>query len=77
VHIKAEKEIVAQRKSIVEHPFGTIKRNMDAGYCLLKGKAKVTAEFSLICLAYNLKRVINILGSKKLIDYICNNPCPA
>ena len=75
VHIKAQKEIVAQRKCIVEHPFGTIKRNMDAGYCLLKGKAKVTAEFSLICLAYNLKRVINILEGKKLIEYIANSAC--
>jgi hypothetical protein len=39
VRIKARKEILAQRTCIVEHPFGTIKRSMDAGYCLLKGKA--------------------------------------
>jgi transposase len=75
VHIKPEKAIIAQRKCIVEHPFGTIKRSMDAGYCLLKGKVKVTAEFSLTYLAYNLKRVINILGGKKMIDYIANNSC--
>ena len=49
---------------------------MDAGYCLLKGKAKVTAEFSLVCLAYNMKRVINILGIKKLTEYITNSACP-
>jgi transposase len=49
---------------------------MDAGYCLLKGKAKVTAEFSLVFLAYNLKRVINIMGSRKLIDYITMNAVP-
>jgi transposase len=73
VRVKPDKEIIAQRKCIVEHPFGTIKRSMDAGYCLLKGKVKVTAEFSLIFLAYNLKRVINILGSKKMIDFISNN----
>jgi hypothetical protein len=73
IHIKARKEISAQRKCIVEHPFGTVKRNMDAGYCLLKGKAKVTAEFSLVFLAYNLKRVINIVGIRKLIDYFINN----
>jgi transposase len=77
VHIKPKKEIVAQRKSIVEHPFGTIKRNMDGGYCLLKGKVKVTAEFSLLFLAYNLKRAINILGGKRLIDCISNNANPA
>ena len=77
IRIKGQKEIIAQRKCIVEHPFGTIKRNMDAGYCLLKGIAKVTAEFSLIYLTYNLKRAINIMGSKKLIDYILNNAHPA
>jgi hypothetical protein len=42
VRIKAEEGIVGQRKSIVEHPFGTIKRGMDAGYCLTPGIRKVT-----------------------------------
>jgi len=77
IRVKGRKEIIAERKCIVEHPFGTIKRNMDAGYCLLKGKVKVTAEFSLVCLAYNLKRVINILGIEKLKNYILNSACPA
>jgi hypothetical protein len=44
VRIKADKEIIGQRKSIVEHPFGTIKRGMDAGYCLTRGLRKVTEE---------------------------------
>ena len=70
VHIKPQKEIYKQRKSLSEHPFGTIKRSMDAGYCLVKGKRKVRGEFSLIFLAYNLKRVINIMGSRKLIESI-------
>ena len=70
VRIKADKEIVKQRKSIVEHPFGTIKRGMDAGYCLLKGKRKVRGEMSLTFLAYNLKRAINIKGVTKLIQAI-------
>ena len=66
VHIKPKKEIYEQRKSLSEHPFGTIKRSMDSGYCLMKGKEKVKGEFSLIFLAYNIKRVLNILGIKKL-----------
>ena len=70
IRILGNQEIVKERKSIVEHPFGTIKRNMDAGYCLTKGLQKVAGEFSLIFLAYNLKRVINILGSKQLMDCI-------
>jgi transposase len=77
VKIKGKNEIISQRKCIVEHPFGTIKRSMDAGYCLLKGKVKVTAEFSLVFLAYNIKRVINIMGSKKLIEAISNRACTA
>jgi hypothetical protein len=68
IRIAPNKEIIRQRKSIVEHPFGTVKRNMDAGYCLTKGFQKVSGEFSLAFLAYNLKRAINILGGKKLIE---------
>ncbi len=70
IRIAPDKEIAKQRKSIVEHPFGTVKRNMDAGYCLMKGLVNVRGEFSLAFLAYNLKRAINILGTKKLIESI-------
>ena len=78
VHIKPRKEIYEQRKSLSEHPFGTIKRAMEAGYCLMKGKRKVEGEFSLTFLAYNLKRAINILGSERLIQrIIINSTCPA
>jgi len=62
IRIAPNKEFVRQRKAIVEHPFGTIKRNMDGGYCLTKGLKNVLGEFSLTFLAYNIKRVINILG---------------
>jgi hypothetical protein len=68
IRIAPNKEIIKQRKSIVEHPFGTIKRNMDGGYCLTKGLENVNGEFSLMFLAYNLKRAINILGCGKLIE---------
>jgi len=50
----------------VEHPFGTVKRAMDAGYCLTKGLRNVTGEFSLSFLAYNIKRAVNILGGARL-----------
>jgi len=68
VQIKPDKEILAQRKSIVEHPFGTVKRAMDSGYCLTKGIKNVSGEFSLTFLSYNLKRVINLIGGTKLIE---------
>lgn len=61
-----DKNILKKRKTIVEHPFGTIKRHLNSGYCLLKGLENVQGEFALTFLAYNLKRVINILG----IDFL-------
>jgi transposase len=70
ININPNPEITAQRKSLVEHPFGTIKRTMDAGYLLTKGIENAIGEFSLVFLAYNLKRVINIIGTKKLIEMI-------
>ncbi len=64
---KENKNIIDQRKSMVEHPFGTIKRTMNQGYFLTKGLEMVKGEFSLTCLAYNLKRVLNILGFDRMI----------
>jgi len=60
--------LFAQRKVLSEHPFGTMKRGMDQGYFLLQGLRKVRGEFSLTSLAYNLKRVITILGVPRLLD---------
>jgi transposase len=62
-----DSKIVKKRKSIVEHPFGTIKRNFSADYCLTKGLESVKCEFSLSFLALNMKRAINILGAMELI----------
>lgn len=61
---------VKQRKALVEHPFGTLKHWMDHGYFLLRGLEKVSAEMSLSVLTYNLKRVINILGVKELVNAV-------
>ena len=59
-----------KRQMIVEHPFGTVKRTMNAGYFLTRGLKSVTAEADLTFLAYNMKRVINILGVKEIIRRI-------
>jgi transposase len=63
-------EKVELRKCLVEHPFGTIKRAMNQGYFLMRGLSKVGAETSLTILAYNLRRVINILGVRKMIEAV-------
>jgi transposase len=67
VRIQGDRVIVKERKSIMEHPYGTIKRTMEAGYCLCKGKGNVSGEFALTFLAYNMKRAINILGAGNLL----------
>ena len=64
------KEIVRQRKSIIEHVFGTVKRAFGISYLLLKGKKKVEGEISLAFLALIIKRAINILGTQRLIAAI-------
>jgi len=51
-----------RRQAIVEHPFGTIKRQWGFNHTLLKGLNKVKGEFAIILLCYNLRRVISILG---------------
>jgi transposase len=65
--VRAHPEIMKVRKELIEHVFGTMKRSMDQGYFLLRTRKKVAAEMSLTVLAYNLKRVIAIMGVKALI----------
>ena len=56
------------RKQTVEHPFGTIKSWMGAAHFLTRTLDRVSTEMSLHVLAYNLKRVIQIMGSKQLME---------
>jgi len=59
-----------RRQAIVEHPFGTIKRSWGFYYTLLKGKEKVEGEYSLVFLAYNMRRAVSILGVSGLIERV-------
>ena len=63
-------EVMRVRRETVEHPFGTIKQAMNQGFFLMKGLEKVRAEFSLTALAYNLIRVINLVGVKRLREVV-------
>lgn len=58
------------RSQTVEHPFGTLKHWMGATHFQMKRLEHVSTEMSLHVLAYNLKRVINIIGIKALIEGI-------
>ena len=55
------------RKTLAEHPFGTIKRWFGYTHFLMKGLAKVQCEWSLTTLVYNLKRVLNLVSFQKLM----------
>ena len=58
------------RRQTVEHTFGTLKFWMGATHFLTKTLKNVRAEMSLQALAYNMKRMINILGVKPLMAAI-------
>jgi len=68
--VSENKEIYHLRKAMVEHPFGTIKRQWGYSYTLLKGFKKVSGEFALIFSAYNLRRATSILGVNELLNRI-------
>lgn len=63
-----EPERMAARRNTVEHPFGTIKSWMGYTHFQMKTLERVGTEMSLHVLAYNLKRVIDILGTGALIE---------
>lgn len=66
--LKPDRKKMAERMCISEHPFGTIKRAMGFDYFLLKGLRKVTGEFALMCLGYNIKRAKNLFGFEKMME---------
>jgi len=63
-------QAMRRRRETVEHPFGTIKARMGATHFLMKTLPRVAAEMALHVLAYNLTRVINIIGPGRLIAAI-------
>jgi transposase len=68
--VRANPDKMRKRKELAEHPFGTMKRAMTSGYYLMRGIKKVAAEMSLTVLGYNIKRVINIIGVRKMIEAV-------
>lgn len=65
IKVKLNPEKMKLRGQICEHPFGIIKQEMGARTFLMKGLKKVNAEAGLTFLAFNMKRVINILKNRK------------
>jgi DDE family transposase len=63
-------QAMRQRRETVEHPFGTIKARMGATHFLMKTLPHVASEMALHVLAYNLTRVMNIIGIRALLAAI-------
>lgn len=73
--LKPDRKKTAERMCLSEHPFGTIKRAMGFSYFLLRGLRKVTGEFALMCLGYNIKRAKNMLGFGKMMELMAAGIC--
>ena len=68
--VRENSSVYTLRQQIIEHIFGTIKRQWGYDHILLKGLRKNEGEFGLIYLIYNFRRVINILGLPKLKKWL-------
>lgn len=66
--LDCDPEIMRVRRQTVEHPYGTLKAWMGSTHFLTRTLKHVSTEMSLHVLAYNLKRVMDILGIKPLIQ---------
>ena len=65
--LDAHPETMRVRRQTAEHPFGTLKAWMGATHFLTKTLPRVRTEMSLHVLAYNLKRMMAILGTQPLM----------
>jgi len=68
--VAAQPQKMKLRKALVEHPFGTIKRALGYTYFLVQGLEMVRAEWTLITLCYNLKRVLKIVSFTELMAVV-------
>ena len=69
--VEQNKPLYRKRQSIVEHPYGTIKRQWGFSYILTKKYIqRADADLGLMFTAYNIRRIINILGIKTLMQYL-------
>jgi transposase len=69
--IEENKQLYRKRQQIVEHPYGTIKRQWGFNYIITKKYIeRAEADFGFIMTAYNLRRIINIIGMHKLGKYL-------
>lgn len=70
LRLKLKVDAMRIRRETVEYPFGTIKAWMGATHFLTCTLERVSTEMSMHVLAYNLKRAINMMGVRELVQAI-------
>ena len=69
--LEEKEHLYKKRQAIVEHPFGTIKRQWGFSYILTKkGISRASDDVGFMFIAYNLKRIGNILTRDQLREYL-------
>ena len=70
-NIQQDPGLYKRRQAIVEHPFGTIKRQWGYSYVLSKkGMKSASADVGLMLVAYNLRRILHIVGWERMLAYL-------
>ena len=71
INIQDKEHLYKKRQAIVEHPYGTIKRQWGFNYILTKkGIARASSDVGFMFIAYNLRRIGNILTRDRLKEYL-------
>jgi len=71
INFQEKERLYKRRQAIVEHPYGTLKRQWGFSYILTKkGKTRASSDVGLMFIAYNLKRIGNILTRDQLMEYL-------
>jgi hypothetical protein len=66
-----KERLYKRRQAIVEHPYGTLKRQWGFSYILTKKWiSRASSDVGLMLVAYNLRRIMNILTRDRLKEYL-------
>jgi len=71
INFEEKEHLYKRRQSIVEHPYGTLKRQWGFSYILTKkGISRASCDVGFMFIAYNLRRIVNILTRDQLKEYL-------
>jgi transposase len=71
INTREKEQLYKRRQAIVEHPYGTLKRQWGFSYILTKkGIERASSDVGFMFIAYNLRRILSILGKDQLMKYL-------